>query len=113
MIDNWRPNLRNPNIILDLQPRSSAYFNILEYCRHIGVEVLADGTSNWVARVRKRNGGYMRLRIGAAKRDQKLELSYEHAVELAMVWFERPEVSSVAADPYPLGSKRERIFSAR
>jgi integrase len=34
-------------------------------------------------------------------------LTYEEALVLAKAWFERPEVSSVASDSYPVGSKRE------
>lgn len=107
MNDNWRPNLRDPDVVLSLLPRSSAYFNIIEYCRHVGVEVLSNGMSHWVARVRKRDGGYMRSRLAPAKRAGTLENNYEQAVALAKQWFERSEVRGVASDPYPLGSKRE------
>lgn len=107
MNENWRPDLRDESAVLKLKPRSSAYFNILVYCRHIGVEVLTDGTSNWVARVRRRDGGYTRKRLAAAKRGMLLEVDYVEAVGLAQSWFSSSAISCVAADPYPIGSKRE------
>ena len=58
MSENWRPDLCDENVLLGLTPREAPYFNILQYCRHLGVQVRPDGVGYWVARVRKKDGGY-------------------------------------------------------
>jgi len=103
---NWRPDLSDVQVVLSLKPREAAYFNILEYCRHIGVHVVSSHSSFWVARVRKRNGTYMQTRLCVASFNQVIVADFEQAKMLAKAWFASPEVSKVASDPYPLGSKR-------
>lgn len=106
MRDDWRPDLKDNSTVLALPPRYSAYYNIIEYCRHIGVEVKSDETSFWVARVRTQKGGYKMGRLGPAKKAGVLMIDFKQAFAMATLWFETPEVTCVSADPYPVGSKR-------
>lgn len=106
MQNKWRPEISDPTIVANLAARNAPYFNIVEYCRHIGVQITPDRTSFWVARVRKTDGGYKQKRIGLAYQDGKSVVPYEQALNLAKNWFNRREISNISAEPYPVGSKR-------
>ena len=107
MSANWRPDLSDPDVVLSLSVRKSPYFNILSYCRHVGLEVKSNRTGYWVARVRRRDGGYSQRRLCLAYCEMRLEVDFDEAIKLAEVWFSTREVAAVAAEPYQVGSKRE------
>ncbi|MFV2052261.1 tyrosine-type recombinase/integrase [Aliiroseovarius sp. YM-037] len=104
---NWRPDLSDQDVVLSLSARKSPYFNILSYCRHVGLEVKRDRVGYWVARVRRRDGGYSQRRLCQAFRARRLTADFHEAVKLAEIWFSTREVVAVAAEPYQVGSKRD------
>lgn len=103
---NWRPVLSDPNVQKQLPQREAAYFNLLSYCRHIGLRKINPENATWIARVRKKDGGYKQHCLGSAWLDGEQQMCYEEAVEKAGAWFKSPTVRSVAAEPYQVGSKR-------
>ena len=105
MHNDWRPDLTNESVVLNLKPRTAAYFNILQYCRHIGVHVCDKKTGYWVARIRRKDGAYTRQRLCLAFHDDFLEVNFEEACRLAEAWFKSPSVAKLASEPYQLGSK--------
>lgn len=107
MRPDWRPDLSNPDVQLSLAPRYNPYFNLLSYCRHIGLQVYADGRSYWVARVRRKDGGYIQRRLLLAWNDGFHEHTYAEAVESAEEWFCRSDIQTLASEPYQFGSRRE------
>ncbi|WP_432817139.1 tyrosine-type recombinase/integrase [Sulfitobacter sp. JB4-11] len=96
-----RPDISDPDVRLDLHPRIAPYFILLSYCRHIGFQKQSKADSCWIARVRKKDGGYKQHRLGCSGK-----LSFEQAVCAAESWFARRDVSAIAAEPYQIGSKR-------
>lgn len=104
--ENWRPKLNDKEILLGLVPREAPYFNILQYCRHLGVHVRPDGTGYWVARVRKRGGGYMQRRLMLAFEKHSIINNFSTAKAHAETWFSTKKVSALASEPYELGSRR-------
>ncbi len=107
MQSNWRPDLSDESVVLGLEPRESVYFNILEYCRHIGVQVHKGKIGFWIARVRRRDGGYAQKRLCLAFQGDIFEVDYNTACFRAKEWFKTPSVSRIASASYPLGSKRQ------
>ncbi|MDX8350276.1 hypothetical protein SLH49_19975 [Cognatiyoonia sp. IB215446] len=107
MHENWRPDLSDESVVLLLKPRCSAYYNILQYCRHIGVDVVNDGKKYWVARVRRKDGGYLRKRLCIAADGDYIANDFAHAVKLAEEWFQWPSIAALAAEAYQVGSRRD------
>ena len=102
----FRPNLRDDSVILSLKPRLAPYFLILQYCRHLGLQVVDPNNGFWVARVRRKNGRYQRRRLCVAIRDGAIVCDFSDAERLAQQWFSEGEIARGAAEPYPVGSKR-------
>ncbi len=90
--------------ILNLPSRRSPYWNILEFCRHIGVEKLPSGECFWMARFRRSDGKYSRKRIGKLSPIHEDGFSYEQALALAKQWFNEPSVLAIASQPYAVGT---------
>jgi integrase/recombinase XerD len=111
----WRPDLASYQARRKLPVRAQAYFTLISYGRHLGVLKRVSG-SFWVARVRTKTGSsYRQTRLGAAllnpKDRRKGALTYDEALALANAWFATPEVARFAADPKPLGSRRDLFYS--
>ncbi|MEJ6404936.1 tyrosine-type recombinase/integrase [Yoonia sp. 2307UL14-13] len=98
--------MADPNVVQTLEPRSASYFNIIQYCRHVGVLVRNTQERYWVARFRRKDGGYTHKRLCPTKDENGTFTSFEAAVDLANQWFATPEVTRIAAEPYQIGSKR-------
>lgn len=105
-MDAPRPDLSDPEVLLSLPPRGAPYYSILRYCRHLGLHKTAAGTGYWVARIRRKDGGYTQHRLALALFAGTLVNRYEAAVALAEDWFERPDISKQASEAYPVGSRR-------
>ena len=106
MNDSWRPNLQDADTVLGLKPREAPYFNILQYCRHLGLQVTENGQDYWVARVRTKCGGYRQKRLCTAFVGGSMGPTFREAKSLAEAWFATPEVARIASEPYQVGSKR-------
>lgn len=104
-------SLRDPEVINSLQCRKAAHWNILEYCRHIGVEKQSDRQPYWVARIRKRGGGYLQSRIGPVEGFSPSGLSYDEAILGARQWFAKME--PVAAHAFPVGISQNLRYVRR
>ncbi|MBW6418037.1 site-specific integrase [Celeribacter sp. PS-C1] len=96
-------SLSYPENVSSLQKRRSPYWNILEYCRHIGVEKLPDGRCHWMARIRRKDGKYSQTRLGKVAPFHKDGLKYDEAIVLAKNWFGQPEIAAAASEPYAIG----------
>lgn len=107
---DWRPDLTDPEVQVRLAPREAPYFNLLSYCRHIGLHVYADGRSYWVGRVRRKDGGYIQRRVLAAWIDGFQENSYEEGLRTIEQWFDKPDIKALASEPYQFGSRRDLIY---
>lgn len=96
-----RFDICDPLVRESLPPRKSPYFILLEYCRHIGIQVRNVGSQVWVARIRRKDGGYTQRRLCTAD-----TIDFAQAKKLAEAWFAEPAVMALAAEPYQIGSKR-------
>lgn len=97
------PPLSSQDNILQLPARKSPYWNIIEYCRHIGLEKLPSGRCRWMARIRRVDGRYSQTRLGEVAMIHGQGLSYEEAIAAALSWFSHPNVAAVAAEPRSVG----------
>lgn len=104
---DWRPDLSKAEERRRLSPRKAPYFNLLQYCRHIGLQVDSAEAARWVARVRKCDGGYRQKVLGPETPKDAAAMTYEDALAAANAWFATEEVRTVASEPYQIGSKRE------
>ncbi len=86
------PKLDTQKTIKALPERREPYWNILEYCRHIGLEKKPAKPLHWVARIRKKDGRYKQRRLGPAVSENSQGLSYEAAIALARAWFSEQEL---------------------
>lgn len=98
------PDLSCADNVAGLKPRSNPYWNILEYCRHIGVVKLPSGDCSWIARIRRRDGKYSQRQIGKLAPVHSDGLTYKEALILANAWFDQPSVRAVASEPIPVGT---------
>ncbi len=105
MHDEWRPDLSSETAVLRLKPRKAAYFNLIQFCRHIGINIYDDGTGYWVARVRRKDGAYTQQRLCLAFHGGVFEVDFEEACRRADTWFNSESVAKLASEPYPRGSK--------
>ena len=97
------PQLSCDENVRRLAARPSPYWNILEFCRHIGVKKSPSGKCDWMARVRCVDGKYRQSRLGAHYPTHDDGLNYEDALTLAKAWFNQPSVLAVASTPYLVG----------
>lgn len=102
----WRPDLSDPQVRARLAPRDSPYFELVSYCRHLGLQVSLKGPSHWVGRVRRKDGQYTQQRLGPAEGGGFKGLTYRDARMLAEDWFHSHKIQSIASEPYALGSNR-------
>ena len=100
------PDLSNVENITGLDARRSPYWNILEYCRHIGVEKLPSGGCRWMARIRRKDSGYSQSAIGLVAPIHKDGMNNEKAVAAAEAWFRSPDVAAKASQPFSVGTNR-------
>ena len=92
--------------IRKLAPRRAPYWNIIQYCRHIGLEVLPSGKCHWVARIRRTNGRYKQRRLANVAWFHQDGITYEEALVLAENWFSEPEIAAIASEPFAVGPNR-------
>ncbi len=97
------PSLSSEENVRSLQPRNSPYWNILEFCRHIGLQKQASGKLYWMARVRRLDGGYSQTRLGPHRMVHNDGLTYKQALRRAKDWFTEPDVLATASEPYSKG----------
>lgn len=97
------PSLESAANIMSLKPRRAPYWNILRYCRHIGIEKKPTGECSWMARIRRSNGSYKQTKLGPAALQGFPGLSYLEATKLAQDWFAQPDVCSTSAKGYDVG----------
>lgn len=97
------PSFAENGNLLSLPVRNSEYWNILEFCRHLGFSNRNGQDRFWLARVRLRSGSYRQTRLGRVKLFHPEGLDYEQAVSLARAWFETPAVQQVASEPFGVG----------
>ncbi|WP_375207683.1 tyrosine-type recombinase/integrase [Hyphococcus sp.] len=116
-----------PNIYPDLSIRANRrklasrprypYFQTLTGGRAIGFDKRTKNEGYWIARFRTTDGKYRRHRLGKADTQQRADgktiLSFEHAVELAQAWFDRPENASRACKTYKLGPTTEVAYTSK
>ena len=103
---NSKPDLSREAAIRSLPDRTAPYWNILEYCRHIGIQKAASQLVYWVARIRRIDGGYTQTRLAIAIDGNGWVTNREEAIELARVWFTSPIIKEIASTPYPVGVTR-------
>lgn len=106
-MENWRPDISIAAVALSLQPRTAPYFQILQFCRHIGLHVRENRVGYWVARVRRQDRGYSQQRLCKAFADDQMLVEYSDACKLAEDWFNGSNVRNISAEPYPVGSLRQ------
>ncbi len=105
------PSLSSEENVRTLQPRNSPYWNILEFCRHIGLQKHSSARLYWMARVRRLDGGYSQIRLGPHRTMQSDGLNYDEALECAKDWFNEPETLAIASQPYSVGVNRRLQYS--
>ncbi|WP_417808533.1 tyrosine-type recombinase/integrase [Thioclava sp.] len=103
--------LDNLETIQALPERAAPYWNILEYCRHIGVEKKSNKFPQWVARIRKKDGRYKQSRLGLTVSMSSDDFTYEAAIKLARVWFAEEERKGVASTSYPVGTTQHLKYT--
>jgi len=104
---NWRPDLSDEAVRRTLKPRQAPYFELIQYGRHLGLQVHTAEFSSWIGRVRNKRGGYSRHRLGYASFCGREELSHEEALRRAHDWFSSPAVQAMSSQSYPVGGVQE------
>lgn len=107
---NQQP-LSDPNVVSALLVRDHPYWNILKYCRHIGVARNNAKPSFWVARVRLKSGTYRQRQIAPVQLFHEGGIDYWEALAAATEWFASPEIQAIASDPYEGGANRRLRYS--
>ncbi|PTX57413.1 phage integrase family protein [Litoreibacter ponti] len=105
------PSLSTEDNVRKLPPRNSPYWNILEFCRHIGLQKKASGNLHWMARIRRLDGGYSQTRLGPHRIMQSNGLTYVEALRLANNWFNDPQILAAASEPYKAGVNRQLHYT--
>ena len=103
--------LSDQKIVASLPTRDHPHWNILEYCRHLGIARNAHKPTFWVARVRLKNGSYKQVRIAAVRQFHEDGIEYPEALDAARKWFASPEVVAQASAPYAKGINRKLIYT--
>ena len=107
-----RPDIGVAEVRRSLARRSTPYYSLIAYGRHIGLHRSEAGDA-WVARLRTKAGAYYRRRIGEVVLSPSGEvtssMSYEAALAAAKRWFALPGVHAFAADQKPIGVRRELV----
>ena len=98
------PHLARPETRLALAERKPPYWNILEYCRHLGFEKRPGQPARWFARIRKKDGRYKQNCLGGDRNLGDGVLDYDSALRRARAWFALPDIAAIASDPYNVGT---------
>ena len=106
-----KPDLRSQKVIENLPSRKAPYWHTLEYCRHVGIEKALSKPAHWVARVRRKDGGYTQARLAPLRNSDNTIKSFDEAVNLAQQWFESDEVATMASTPFPIGVTQELRYT--
>jgi integrase/recombinase XerD len=107
------PSLAIRKTVEALPHRREPYWNILEYCRHIGLEKRCGRQAYWVARIRKSDGRYKQARLAALDYSGTLGVGYGEAICLAHRWFAKPEIASISARSYPVGPRQSLDYTPK
>ena len=107
------PSFANPENLKSLPVRDANYWNILEYCRHIGFNNRNGEDRYWVARVRLRAGNYRQAQIARVSLFHEEGIDYDEAVSRAREWFAKPEIQAIAAKPYELGTNSQLKYQKK
>ncbi|MDW4500569.1 hypothetical protein R5H30_21480 [Sulfitobacter sp. D35] len=104
MSDNaQKPDLTDLAVIRKLPERTPPHWMILEYCRHLGIQKPKDRPVTWLARVRRKDGGYTQYRLAVAIDSDRWVTKPERALALAREWFDstgiRDRASSTKLGP--------------
>jgi len=94
-----------------LKYRESTYWHALARCRHIGIYKPKGSVCTWIARVLTVNHRYVQHRLGSARDGDPVALTYEAARDLAIAWFQSPEIMTVAEGTRPIGRTAGLNFS--
>jgi len=84
------------NAIMALGYRDAPYFRVLLVGRHIGIHRPDDKTCNWTARLLTEDKRYIQRCLGPAIDMGRGKVTYDVALERAFMWFESPEIKSIA-----------------
>jgi len=111
-----RPDLQNPDVLKALPVRKTApYWNILAYCRNIGVFKRTARELFWVARYRDNEGRYRQHRLGATDTFDAAVgerfFTYDQAVQRADEWFADPAIRKEARPAFPVGPQRALCYT--
>ena len=104
------PCLSDPHVVASLPIREHPHWNILEYCRHLGVARNAQKPTFWVARIRLKSGGYRQVKIAPVKQFHEDGIEHQEALAAARHWFAKPEIEALASVPFPRGPNRKLIY---
>ena len=106
-------SLSDLETIHNLPCRTPPYWNVIRYCRHIGLEKRAERPAYWLARVRKTHGGYKQKRLLRADIEDPAGVGYEAALERAEAWFKEADIQAVSASSYPIGVTQNVRYVSR
>jgi integrase/recombinase XerD len=104
------PNLSDARIQAVLPLRNEPHWNILSYCRHIGLRKRTTSRHTWHARYRDQKGRYKQTTLGDADKGDGIGLSYTEALERAYAWFSQPRNAKVASKSRPVGVTQSLHF---
>lgn len=102
-----RPDLSSLEAIRNLPERKPPYWSILEYCRHLGIQKTHDQPLYWLARVRRKDGGYAQTRLSVACEGSTWITKPDAALLQAQQWFNSKEIARLASEPFPVGGNQE------
>ena len=106
-----QPCLSDPQVVAFLPVRDHPHWNILEYCRHLGIARNAHKPTIWVARVRLKTGSYKQIQIAPVRQFHEDGIEYVEALAAARHWFAKPDIVAQASVPYARGTNRDLIYS--
>ncbi len=104
-------NLNDLSVVSALAVRNYPYWNIVKFCRHIGVRRNASKPTCWVARVRLNNGTYKQTQLAPVGAFHEGGVDFTEAERLANIWFSQPEIVAAAAVPYEKGANRHLRYT--
>ena len=97
-----RPDLSSLKAITDLPERGAPYWTIIEYCRHLGIQKSRNKPIYWVARIRRKDGGYTQNRLSLALDESGWITNPDDALRQAQKWFASQNITRIASEPYPV-----------
>lgn len=106
-----RPDLSSLKAIKDLPERGAPYWTIIEYCRHLGIQKSHNKPIFWVARVRRKDGGYTQNQLSPALDESGWITNPDDARRQARKWFASQNITTIASDPYPVGGNQKLKYA--